>query len=102
IPVRDPGSTSNRPPEIADAMHSAGAIAARRSEPGVCAVPRSNSAGLTILIAADELMASRITFESGCHEARWGLSREPLNWGLENSPRIGAGCRGHGSLLTRP
>jgi hypothetical protein len=27
-----------------------GAIAARRSEPGVCAVPLSNSAGLTIRI----------------------------------------------------
>src|ERR1700738_4072648 len=100
MPVCEPGSTSNRPPQIADAMPSAGAIAARRSEPGVCAVPRSNSAGLTIWIAADELMASRITFESGCHEARWGLSRERLNWGLKKSHRIEAGCRGEGGLLT--
>jgi hypothetical protein len=60
---------------MADAMPSAGAIAARRSEPDVCAVPGSNSAGLTMWIAAGELMASRINFEwvtmklgSGCLE----------------------------------
>ena len=34
--------------QMADAIPSAGAIAARRSEPGVCAVARSNSAGLTM------------------------------------------------------
>jgi hypothetical protein len=56
----DPGSTSNRPLQMADAIPSAGAIAARRSEPGVCAVARSNSAGLKMWIAAEELMASRI------------------------------------------
>lgn len=33
-------------------------------EPDVCAVPRSNSAGLTMWIAADELMASRISLNS--------------------------------------
>jgi hypothetical protein len=56
------GSRSRRhleqAPQIADAM------AARRSEPGVCAVPASNSAGPTMWIAAEELMASRIRFES--------------------------------------
>jgi hypothetical protein len=56
----DPGSTSNSPPQMGDAIPSAGAIAARRSEPGVCAVARSNSVGLTMWIAAEELMASRI------------------------------------------
>jgi hypothetical protein len=56
----DPGSTSNSPPQMADAIPSAGAIAARRSEPGVCAVARSNSARLTMWIAGEELMASRI------------------------------------------
>jgi hypothetical protein len=49
---------------MADVMPSAGAIAARRSEPGVCAVPASNSAGPTMWIAVEELMASRINFES--------------------------------------
>src|ERR1700684_46932 len=53
----DLGSTSNSPPQMADAIPSAGAIAARRSEPGVCAVARSNSAGLTMWIAAEEVMA---------------------------------------------
>jgi hypothetical protein len=60
MPVRDPGSTSNKPPQTAEAIPSVGAIAARRSEPGVCAVPRSNWLGLTMLIAAEELMASPI------------------------------------------
>jgi hypothetical protein len=45
-------------------MPSAGAIAARRSEPGVCVVPGSNSAGLTMWIAAGELMMFRINFET--------------------------------------
>jgi hypothetical protein len=45
-------------------MPSAGAMAARRSEPGVCAVPGSNSAGLTMWIAAEELMVFRISFQS--------------------------------------
>src|SRR5216683_3564396 len=88
MPVLDPGSTSNRPPQIAEAMPSAGAIAARRSEPGVCAVPRSNSSGLTIWMAAGELMRPRIVFEVGSHEIRWALSSEPLNWALRNSLRI--------------
>jgi len=45
-------------------MPSAGAIAARRSEPGVCVVPGSNSAGLMMWIAEGELMAFRINFET--------------------------------------
>jgi len=57
------GSTSNRPPQMAEAMPNAGAIAARRSEPGVCAVPESNWTGLTMWIAGDILMVSRIIFE---------------------------------------
>src|SRR5450432_4739099 len=48
---------------MVDAMPSAGAIAARRSEPGVCAVPRSNSVGLTMWTATEELMASRINLD---------------------------------------
>jgi hypothetical protein len=63
MPVRDPGSTSNSPPQMVDAIPSAGAIAARRSELGVCAVARSNSAGLTMWIAAEELMASRVNLD---------------------------------------
>jgi hypothetical protein len=43
---------------MADETPSAGAIAARRSEPGVWAVPGSNSSGLTIFIAVEELMPS--------------------------------------------
>jgi hypothetical protein len=46
---------------MADAMPSVGAIAARRSEPGVCAVPESNSAGLTMWIV-EELMLHRTNF----------------------------------------
>jgi hypothetical protein len=41
-----------------DAIPSDGPIAARRSEPGVCAVPGSNSFGLTMWIASEEFMAS--------------------------------------------
>jgi hypothetical protein len=81
MPVRDPGSTSNKPPQIADAIPSAGAMAARRSDPGVCAVPRSNWTGLTMLIVAEELMAApdRQDFQP---ENKPRLAREPLNWGL--------------------
>jgi hypothetical protein len=45
-------------------MPSAGAMAARRSEPGVCAVPASNWDGMTMWIAVEEFMASRIKIES--------------------------------------
>ena len=66
---------------MADAMACADAIAARRSEPGVCAVPRSNSSGLTILIAAEDLMASRsiVVFNLEVKQ-RW--IGELLNWSL--------------------
>ena len=50
MPVRAPGLTSNNPPHNADWMPSCGATAARRTEPGVCAVPGSNAAGLTMRI----------------------------------------------------
>src|ERR1700692_813761 len=88
MPVRDSGSTSNRPPQIAEAMPSAGAIAARRSEPGVCAVPRSNSSGLTILMVAGEIMRPRIVFKVESDEIVGALASEPLNWALRNSLRI--------------
>src|ERR1700756_5698523 len=84
MPVRDPGATSNRPPQMADAMPSAGAIAARRSEPGVCAVPRSNSAGLTMWIAAGEPMMSPFNLDLQREASRRPI-REPLNWGLRSS-----------------
>jgi hypothetical protein len=48
---------------MVDAIPSAGAIAARRSEPGVGAVARSNSAGLTMWIAAEELIASGVNLD---------------------------------------
>src|SRR5258708_38022586 len=50
MPVRAPGLTSSNPPHNADWMPSCGATAARRTEPGVCAVPGSNPAGLTMRI----------------------------------------------------
>jgi hypothetical protein len=45
-------------------MPSAGAMAARRSEPGVCAVPRSKSVGLTMWIAVEAIMKLPDQFES--------------------------------------
>jgi hypothetical protein len=45
---------------MAEGIPSAGAMAAKRSEPAVCAVPESNSVGLTMWIAAEEPMASSI------------------------------------------
>src|SRR6266851_7984328 len=48
MPVRAPGSTSNNPPHSTESMPSCGATAARRTEPGVCAVPWSNPAGPTM------------------------------------------------------
>src|SRR3984957_16095885 len=81
MPVRDPGSTSKRPPQIADAIPRVGAIAARRSEPGVCAVARSNCAGLTTWIAVEELMSSRINLDVQRGVRQW-LIGEPVNWGL--------------------
>ena len=44
------GLTSNNRPHNADWMPSCGATAARRTEPGVCAVPGSNPTGLTMRI----------------------------------------------------
>src|SRR3954454_23579781 len=81
MPVRDPGSTSNRPPQIADAMPSAGAMAARRSEPEVCAVPGSNSAWLTMRIA-EEFMGVPDQLGSVKPKTRQRLTGEPLNWSL--------------------
>src|SRR5207302_10349602 len=48
--VRAPGLTSNNPPHRADSIPSRGVTAARRTDPGVCAVPWSKLAGLTMLI----------------------------------------------------
>jgi hypothetical protein len=48
---------------MAEGMPRAGAIAARRSEPGVCAVPGSNSSGLTMWITADEFIAFLINLD---------------------------------------
>jgi hypothetical protein len=45
-----PGLTSIKPPHNVDRMPSCGATAARRTEPGVCAVPGSNAAGPTMRI----------------------------------------------------
>src|ERR1700744_2931204 len=81
MPVRDPGSTSNRPPQMEEATPRVGAIAARRSEPGVCAVARSNCAGLTMWIAAEELMASRTNLDIQL-VARQRLTGQQLNWRL--------------------
>src|SRR3984957_2827278 len=55
MPVRAPGFTSNRPPHIVVSMPCAGVIAARRSEPDVCAVPVSNSDGRTMRIGANAI-----------------------------------------------
>jgi hypothetical protein len=63
MPVRDPACTSNKPPQIAVIMPGPRVIAAQRSEPGVWAVPLSNSAGLTIWIAVEGHMESSIDFE---------------------------------------
>src|SRR6267378_6770457 len=48
MPVRAPGSTSNNPPHSTESTPSCGATAARRTEPGVWAVPWSNPAGPTM------------------------------------------------------
>jgi hypothetical protein len=48
---------------MAEEIPSVGAIAARRSEPGVWAVPVSNSAGLAMWIA-EELMMHRTNLNS--------------------------------------
>jgi hypothetical protein len=55
--IVNPGPRSRR-----TVIPSAGAMAARRSDPGVCGVPRSNPAGLTMWIAA-KFMASRIELD---------------------------------------
>jgi hypothetical protein len=65
--------------QIAEAMPSAGA--ARRSEPDLCAVPRSNSSGPTIRIAFEELMASPINVDRQLDNKRRPMGG-PLNWSL--------------------
>jgi hypothetical protein len=81
MPVRAPGSTPNNPPQMADGIPRAGAIAARRSEPGVCAVARSNCAGLTMWIQEKSSWrpASTWMFNQGLRQ--WVIG-QPLNWHL--------------------
>lgn len=50
MPVLKPGSTKNVPPQMGELMLWLAEIAAARSQPGVCNVLRSKSAGVTTLM----------------------------------------------------
>src|SRR4030081_2085935 len=62
MPVRAPGSTSNNPPHSTESMPSCGATAARRTEPGVWAVPWSRPAGPTMRMGGYVVTMSWVAF----------------------------------------
>jgi hypothetical protein len=77
-----PGLTSNNPPHIVDARRARGATAARRKEPGVCAVPGSNLPGLTMRMGRYSVSVTTHDSWSGMNARRSRSRYRPQLQGL--------------------
>src|SRR5271163_5137662 len=73
MPMPALGCTTNRPPQMLAVMPWLAEIAANRSEPGVCEVPRSNSDGVTTLMRDCAEAATGYLGRSACNQSRHSL-----------------------------